>query len=129
MIVGDARTGKTSVVRSLKKQPFDKNQSITNAVEISEFSAETEQVKMKIFDFGGQEIFQFVHPIFQSSQQCIVILVVNEFYQTVWRIKDQIDFLKNFRLSRGHSCRFHVFHKRADKRKHTAGFSEHRSRT
>lgn len=29
MVVGEARSGKTSLVRSLKNQPFDENQSIT----------------------------------------------------------------------------------------------------
>ena len=101
MLVGEARTGKTSLVRSLNYLPFDENQSITNAIEISDFSQQSKQqinndVEMKIFDFGGQEIFHFIHPLFQSSQQCIVILVVNQYTQSLARIKEQIDFLKNF---------------------------------
>ena len=101
MLVGEARTGKTSLVRSLNYLPFDENQSITNAIEISDFSQQGKQlinndVEMKIFDFGGQEIFHFIHPLFQSSQQCIVILVVNQYTQSLARIKEQIDFLKNF---------------------------------
>jgi len=106
MVVGEARTGKSSLVRSLNNQAFDENQSITNVIEITDFSPNKihgslvmdveDEVKMKIFDFGGQEIFQFVHPLFQTSQQCIVILVVNEFHQSAARIKEQIDFLQNF---------------------------------
>ena len=107
MVVGEARTGKSSLVRSLNNQTFDENQSITNVIEITDFSPnkihgslvdveDEDEVKMKIFDFGGQEIFQFVHPLFQTSQQCIVILVVNEFLESAARIKEQIDFLQNF---------------------------------
>ena len=106
MVVGEARTGKSSLVRSLNNQAFEENQSITNVIEITDFSPKKtheslvmgveDEVKMKIFDFGGQEIFQFVHPLFQTSHQCIVILVVNEFKQSAARIKEQIDFLQNF---------------------------------
>src|SRR3990167_7610864 len=105
MVVGEARTGKTSLVRSLNNQPFDEHQSITNLIQISDFTPTSKQsldnnhansVEMKIFDFGGQEIFNFIHPLFQSSQQCIVILVVNQCTQSLPRIKEQIDFLKNF---------------------------------
>src|SRR3990167_6752118 len=106
MVVGEARTGKSSLVRSLNNQAFDENQSCTNVIEITDFSPNKthgplvmdmeDEVKMKIFDFGGQEIFQFVHPLFQTSQQCIVILVVNEFHQSATMIKEQIDFLQNF---------------------------------
>ena len=108
MVVGEARTGKTSLVRSLNNQPFDEHQSITNVIEISDFNATSKQslnknhgneVEMKIFDFGGQEIFNFIHPLFQSSQQCIVILVVNQCTQSLERMKEQIGFLKNFHQS------------------------------
>src|SRR3990167_11096921 len=108
MVVGEARTGKTSLVRSLNNQPFDEHQSITNVIEISDFNATSKQslnknhgneVEMKIFDFGGQEIFNFIHPLFQSSQQCIVILVVNQCTQSLERMKQQIEFLKNFHQS------------------------------
>src|SRR3990167_5792859 len=108
MVVGEARTGKTSLVRSLNNQPFDKHQSITNVIEISDFNATSKQsldnnhdneVEMKIFDFGGQEIFIFIHPLFQSSQQCFVILVVNQCTQSLERMKQQIEFLQNFHES------------------------------
>ena len=106
MVVGEARTGKTSLVRSLNNQPFDEHQSVTNLVQISDFSEQCKQwkslkneVEMKIFDFGGQEIFNFIHPLFQSSQQCIVILVVNQCTQSLEKMKEQIDFLRNFHQS------------------------------
>ena len=106
IVVGEARTGKTSLVRSLNNQPFDEHQSITNVIEISDFTPTSKQsldnnneVEMKIFDFGGQEIFNFIHPLFQSSQQCIVILVVNQCTQSFERMKEQIEFLQNFHQS------------------------------
>ena len=103
MVVGEARTGKTSLVRSLNNKPFNENQSVTNVIEISDFSSTSKsfrnEVEMKIFDFGGQDIFNFIHPLFQSSQQCIAILVVNQYTQSLERMKEQITFLKNFHQS------------------------------
>ena len=96
MVVGDARMGKTSLVRSLNNQPFNQDESITNVVEICGINFPGSDATMKFFDFGGQEIFNFIHPLFLRSHQCIVILVVNEFVQSLARIKEQIEFLRSF---------------------------------
>lgn len=96
MVVGDARMGKTSLVRSLNNEAFNQDESVTNVVEICGMHFPDSDVSMKVFDFGGQEIFNFIHPMFLSSHQCIVILVVNEFKQSLERIKQQIEFLRSF---------------------------------
>ena len=84
MVVGEARVGKTSFVRSLKNEKFEQNQSITRATEVSSIQWKQRKgkrygVDSKVFDFGGQEIFNFIHPIFQTSQHAIVVLVANIF--------------------------------------------------
>ena len=82
LVVGEARVGKTSFVKSLKNEKFEQQQSITRVTEVSSIQWEESQaleVDSKVFDFGGQEIFNFIHPIFQTSQNVIVILVANAY--------------------------------------------------
>ena len=85
LVVGEARVGKTSFVKSLKNEKFEQQESITRVTEVSSIQWQQQQedtgsqVESKVFDFGGQEIFNFIHPIFQTSQHAIVILVANVF--------------------------------------------------
>src|SRR3990167_7248662 len=84
LVVGEARVGKTSFVKSLKNDKFEQQQSITRATEVSSIQwlqegDQEREVESKVFDFGGQESFNFIHPIFQPSQHSIVILVSNVF--------------------------------------------------
>src|SRR3990167_2873682 len=96
MVVGAARTGKTSLVRSLNKQPFE-NRTSTNILEVSDFTLNNRK-EIKIYDLGGrEEMLPFVH---YQNLQCVVILVVNQCTQSLKRIKEQIDFWKNFHLNK-----------------------------
>ena len=108
LVVGEARVGKTSFVKSLQNEKFQQKQSITRVTEVSSIQWQQEddkgrvlQVESKVFDFGGQEIFNFIHPIFQTAQHAIVILVANVFAPTIQKqmekhleIQKQISNLK-----------------------------------
>ena len=99
LIVGEARVGKTSFVKSLKNERFDEKQSITRVTEISTLQLQqeaAERIETKVFDFGGQEIFNFIHPIFQNSQHAIVILIANTCIQTTEAIEQQLRNLQSF---------------------------------
>src|SRR3990167_195925 len=109
LVVGEARVGKTSFVKSLKDEKFEQQQSITRVTEVSSIQWQHKEgdkgleVESKVFDFGGQEIFNFIHPIFQTSQHAIVVLVVNIFapnqekqIENLEEIKNQIANLKSF---------------------------------
>ena len=109
LVVGEARVGKTSFVKSLKNEKFEQQQSITRVTEVSTIQwQQTEEsheyiVESKVFDFGGQEIFNFIHPIFQTSQHAIVVLVANIYapnqekqIENLEEIKNQIANLKSF---------------------------------
>ncbi len=98
LMVGAPRAGKTSIVKYLKGEPFDKNQVTTigladtvqwisqdEVLKNLQFPDDTGMtctplnmggVKFNIWDFGGQQIFYSTHKFF-LSERCIYILVLD----------------------------------------------------
>src|SRR3990167_6595177 len=76
--------------------------SLISSIQWLREKGQEREVESKVFDFGGQEIFNFIHPIFQTSQHSIVILVANVFAPNAKKqmkkhkeIQKQIGNLKN----------------------------------
>ena len=74
IVVGNGRVGKTSLVKRLKGLKYDPDEVYTHGVDISELTKEnfpgvkTESLQLKVWDFGGQEVFYATHQFFMSEE-------------------------------------------------------------
>lgn len=74
VIVGNGRVGKTCLIKRLKGQACEGNEAYTHGVAISELDkshfpgVNTDKLFLKVWDFGGQEVFYATHQLFMSEE-------------------------------------------------------------
>lgn len=78
ILVGEGAAGKTSVVNRLIHGTFDKEERMTDGIQITpwQIKAASESIKANVWDFGGQEIMRATHQLF-LSKRCIYLLVLD----------------------------------------------------
>lgn len=78
LLVGNGGAGKTSLVKRLIKNEFNKNEPKTHGVNIDDWQirADGEMIKAHLWDYGGQGIMQATHRVFFSVRS-LYILVLN----------------------------------------------------
>ncbi|MEL7067884.1 MAG: COR domain-containing protein [Cyanobacteria bacterium J06581_3] len=78
LIVGEGGVGKTSLLRALKNEPFQAQQSTTHGIEITTLplSHPTETdvtMTLNAWDFGGQEIYHATHQFFLTNRSLFLL--------------------------------------------------------
>lgn len=79
LVVGQGGVGKTSLIHALIGKKFDAGSSKTEGIDIQGLELNLEdkrQVKLNIWDFGGQEIMHSTHQFFMT-QRSIYLYVLN----------------------------------------------------
>jgi len=79
ILVGRGAVGKTSLVNRLLHNRFNKNEKKTEGIQITEWPLRlnhTEEVRLNIWDFGGQEIMHATHQFF-LTERSLYLLVLN----------------------------------------------------
>jgi internalin A len=79
ILVGYGDVGKTSLVDRLVHKTFDKDSPKTEGIQITQWPIQLnglEDVRLNIWDFGGQEIMHATHQFF-LTQRSLYILVLN----------------------------------------------------
>jgi internalin A len=77
LLVGDGAAGKTSLVKRLLDQDFDKNESQTHGININtmEITQNNTIIKIRLWDFGGQEIMHATHQFFLSKRSLYILVL------------------------------------------------------
>jgi small GTP-binding protein len=77
LLVGDGGAGKTSLVKQLIGEKFDKNEPQTHGINIKNLEVKTEKdnIRVNIWDFGGQEIMHATHQFFLSKRSLYVLVL------------------------------------------------------
>jgi small GTP-binding protein len=77
LLVGDGSSGKTSLVKQLRGETFDKNESQTHGININpwEITAGDKELKIRLWDFGGQEIMHATHQFFLSKRSLYILVL------------------------------------------------------
>jgi len=77
LLVGDGAAGKTSLVKRLLGQDFDKNESQTHGININtmEITQNNNIIKIRLWDFGGQEIMHATHQFFLSKRSLYILVL------------------------------------------------------
>lgn len=84
IIVGNGRIGKTCLVKRLKGLECDRQEEYTHGIAISELekphlpNVETDELLLKVWDFGGQEVFYATHQFFMSEEAAYVYAWTDE---------------------------------------------------
>ncbi|MCG9892968.1 MAG: leucine-rich repeat domain-containing protein [Thermosynechococcaceae cyanobacterium MS004] len=79
ILIGYGGVGKTSLVSRLVHNTFDKDAPQTQGIQITQWPIQlngTEDVRLNVWDFGGQEIMHATHHFF-LTQRSLYILVLN----------------------------------------------------
>ncbi|MCI5157437.1 MAG: GTP-binding protein [Candidatus Electrothrix sp. AUS1_2] len=77
LLLGDGAAGKTSLVKQLLGQPFDEHEDTTHGISIQgwEPHCNGKQIRINIWDFGGQEIQHATHQFFLSKRSLYVLVL------------------------------------------------------
>ena len=78
ILVGEGASGKTSVVKRIHNEPFDRKESQTHGIKISkrQLKHDGEDFLVNFWDFGGQEIMHNTHQFF-LTKRCLYMLVLD----------------------------------------------------
>ena len=89
LLVGEGNVGKTSLVASLKRDPFVEGRSTTHGIEISPITlghpSLASDMTLRTWDFGGQQVYRVTHQFFFTRRAL---------YAIVWHARE-LDF-RNF---------------------------------
>jgi len=77
LLVGEGAAGKTSLVKRLLGQDFDKDESQTHGININtwEITVDKTKIKVRLWDFGGQEIMHATHQFFLSKRSLYILVL------------------------------------------------------
>jgi small GTP-binding protein len=77
ILVGDGAAGKTSLVKRLLGEAFDQCEDTTHGISIRGWDVEAggQQIRVNIWDFGGQEIMHATHQFFLSKRSLYVLIL------------------------------------------------------
>jgi len=77
LLVGDGGAGKTSLLKGLLGQDFDINEAQTHGINIDAWAVKEaeKEIKVNIWDFGGQEIMHATHQFFLSKRSLYILVL------------------------------------------------------
>ena len=77
MLVGDGGSGKTSLVKRLLGEKFNKNEPQTHGITIKQWELKDKKSKIHVhlWDFGGQEIMHALHQFFLSKRSLYILVL------------------------------------------------------
>ncbi len=102
IIVGNGRAGKTSMYKVLKGLKFNENEGYTHAISLGtlekkhlpDLLAEMKNPQIKVWDFGGQEIFYATHQFFLGEKAVYILAWTNEKILLEHRAKAEKESIK-----------------------------------
>jgi internalin A len=78
LLIGQGSVGKTSLMERLIRNQYDKNQSQTDGLNVETWNVEvnSKDIRLNVWDFGGQEIYHATHQFFLTKRS-LYLLVCN----------------------------------------------------
>jgi internalin A len=78
LLIGQGSVGKTSLMERLIRDQYNKNQSQTDGLNVETWNIEvnSKDIRLNVWDFGGQEIYHATHQFFLTKRS-LYLLVCN----------------------------------------------------
>ncbi|WP_375476174.1 COR domain-containing protein, partial [uncultured Nostoc sp.] len=78
LLIGQGSVGKTSLIERLIRNKYDKNQSQTDGLNVETWNVQvnSKDIRLNVWDFGGQEIYHATHQFFLTKRS-LYLLVCN----------------------------------------------------
>ncbi|NES99177.1 MAG: GTP-binding protein [Sphaerospermopsis sp. SIO1G1] len=78
LLIGQGSVGKTSLIQRLIRNQYDKNQSQTHGLNVETWNVQvnSKDIRLNVWDFGGQEIYHATHQFFLTKRS-LYLLVCN----------------------------------------------------
>src|SRR6266540_2368228 len=104
ILVGQGSVGKTSLVQQILHGTFDQNQTKTEGISInqwmvdsqSEISNQKSEIKLNIWDFGGQEIMHATHQFFLTKRSLYLLVLDARLTQEENRVEYWLKIIQSF---------------------------------
>lgn len=98
LLVGQGSVGKTSLIKRLLHKTFDPNEDSTHGIERHRWSvrANGEEVRVNVWDFGGQEIMHATHQFFLTRRSVYVLVVDSRVDEQENRIEYWLKLMQSF---------------------------------
>ncbi|MEH1907401.1 COR domain-containing protein [Nostoc sp.] len=78
LLIGQGSVGKTSLIERLIRDNYDKNQPQTDGLNVETWNVQvnSKDIRLNVWDFGGQEIYHATHQFFLTKRS-LYLLVCN----------------------------------------------------
>ncbi|WP_448265733.1 leucine-rich repeat domain-containing protein [Nostoc sp. DSM 114159] len=78
LLIGQGSVGKTCLIERLIRDKYDKNQSQTDGLNVETWNVQvnSKDIRLNVWDFGGQEIYHATHQFFLTKRS-LYLLVCN----------------------------------------------------
>jgi len=103
LFVGQGSVGKTSLVHRILYSTFDQNQTKTDGISIKQWQVEgrekrksDSQIKLNIWDFGGQEIMHATHQFFLTKRSLYLLVLDARLTQEENRVEYWLKIIQSF---------------------------------
>ncbi|ESA34932.1 small gtp-binding protein [Leptolyngbya sp. Heron Island J] len=98
LFVGEAKVGKTSLAKRLIDGTFDASERMTEGINIRDWivTAKNQQVKLNVWDFGGQEIMHATHQFFLTKRSLYLLILSARQDEDANRIEYWLKIIRSF---------------------------------
>ncbi len=103
LIIGQGSVGKTSLVQKIILDVFDPNQTKTEGIAINKWQIEgtsgeniNSQIRLNIWDFGGQEIMHATHQFFLTKRSLYLLVLDSRLTQEENRVEYWLKIIQSF---------------------------------
>ncbi|MTJ48303.1 COR domain-containing protein [Dolichospermum sp. UHCC 0259] len=76
LLIGQGSVGKTSLIERLIRDKYDKNQSQTHGLNVETWNVQvnSKDIRLNVWDFGGQEIYHATHQFFLTKRSLYLLV-------------------------------------------------------
>jgi internalin A len=98
LLIGEGDVGKTSILKSLLKKPFDEQELKTPGITIKQHlvSIDNVSIRLNYWDFGGQRIMHNTHQFFLTKRSLYLLVLDNRKNEQQNRIEHWLKLIETY---------------------------------
>jgi internalin A len=98
LLIGQGSVGKTSLIERLIRNKYDKNQPQTDGLNVETWNVwvNSKDIRLNVWDFGGQEIYHATHQFFLTKRSLYLLVCNCRTSEEENRIEYWLKLIKSF---------------------------------